>query len=188
VAAGQWQITDLGSSNGVEVNRRSVKSAMLVHGDEIAFGPDVTAVFEQTPASVEEEAAPPADAANRSVPSDETLSIMSGRSSFDPAVTVITVTGRIDGYNYSVFRDHLVRAIDNGERLLIVDFSLCPFCDHAGLAVVLSAKTALDKRRGRLCLVGLNQMLTEGLSMLGLRNMLAIERDEAAGVRRLVTA
>src|SRR6185295_1143010 len=59
VSAGQWQITDLGSSNGVEVNRRSVESAMLVHGDEIAFGPDVTAVFEQAPTGVDEPAPPP---------------------------------------------------------------------------------------------------------------------------------
>jgi len=69
---------------------------------------------------------------------------------------------------------------------VILDFSACEFCDHAGLGVVLSTKTALDRRNGRLCLMGLNQMLTDALSLLGLRGMLAVSPDEAAAVRKIV--
>jgi anti-anti-sigma factor len=186
VAGAQWLVKDLGSRNGIEVNGQSVSSAMLADGDEIAFGPDVTAVFRQPlPAAVAEPRLPAPVAADSSV-SRETLSIGSHPSTWSESVTVVAVSGRIDGYNYPAFRDHLNRVIDNGERLLIVDFSLCPFCDHAGLGVLLSTKAALDKRKGRLCLIGLNQMLSEGLSLLGLRSMLAIELDEAAAVRRLL--
>jgi anti-anti-sigma factor len=69
---------------------------------------------------------------------------------------------------------------------LILDFATCPFCDHAGLGVVLSIKTTLDKRKGRVCLIGLNQMLDDALSLLGLRQMLPVAPDESAAVRRLL--
>jgi len=186
VAGAQWLVKDLGSRNGIEVNGHAVPSAMLADGDEIAFGPDVTAVFRQPLPPAAAESRPPAPVAADSSASRETLSIGSRTSIWSGAVTVVTVTGRIDGYNYPAFRDHLNRVIDSGERLLIVDFSLCPFCDHAGLGVLLSTKAGLDSRKGRLCLIGLNQMLSEGLSLLGLRSMLAIEVDEAAAVRRLL--
>ena len=117
---------------------------------------------------------------------DERVVTSSRRSAWNDAVVVVTISGRIDGYNYTEFRDQLNRVLDNGERLLILDFSSCEFCDHAGLGVVLSTKAALDKRKGRLCLIGLNQMLTDALSLLGLRPMLAVEADEPAAVRRLV--
>jgi anti-anti-sigma factor len=175
LADGRWQIADGGSRNGIAVNGQKVTTAIVNDGDEIAFGPDVLAVFhERTPAH------------RPDTPSDETLVLGHRRSSLDPSVVVVNVMGRVDGYNYAEFRERLNHLIDAGNHLLILDFARCAFCDHVGLSVVLSAKTALDKQRGGLCLVGLDTKMRDGLSLLRLDTLLAVEADEASAVRRLV--
>jgi anti-anti-sigma factor len=171
---GRWQISDGGSRNGIAINGTRQERAVLNDGDEISFGADLTAVFEQQHAAPEE------------APADESLSLSHRPSSFDSAVTVVGIGGRVDGYNYAEFREHLHQLLDAGAHLLILDFSRCGFCDHVGLSVVLSAKTALDKQRGALCLIGVDRKLRDGLSLLRLDTLLAIEADEAAAVRRLV--
>ena len=180
-AGNRWNVSDLASRNGITVNGRFVESADLADGDEIGFGPEVTAVFRQPAAGTD---APPQDPP--SAVRDERVVTGVRRSHWNNAVVVVAISGRIDGYNYADFRDQLGRVLDAGERWVILDFSACEFCDHAGLGVVLSTKTALDRRNGRLCLIGLNQMLTDALSLLGLRGMLAVSPDEAAAVRRIV--
>jgi anti-anti-sigma factor len=99
---------------------------------------------------------------------------------------VVGVNGRVDGYNYAGFREQVNQVIDAGNHLLVIDFEKCVFCDHVGLSVVLSAKTALDKQRGGLCLIGVDARLRDGLSLLRLDNLLSVEPDEAAAVKRLV--
>jgi anti-anti-sigma factor len=173
---GRWQITDGGSRNGIAVNGHKVTTATLEDGDEIAFGPDLTAMFKHRTAArgVETPSA------------DNTLVLAHRRSSINGAVVVVNVNGRVDGYNYTEFREQVNQLIDAGNHLLILDFAHCAFCDHVGLSVVLSAKTALDKQRGGLCLVGVDDKLRDGLSLLRLDTLLAVEPDEAAAVRRLV--
>ena len=108
------------------------------------------------------------------------------RSALHGAVMVIGISGRVDGYNYAEFREQVNQLIDAGNHLLILDFERCVYCDHVGLSVVLSAKTTLDKQRGGLCLIGVDAKLRDGLSLLRLDTLLAVEADEGAAVRRLV--
>jgi len=152
---------------------------VLASGDRITLGPDVTAVFEHSRGPDDPEPAAPDE------PDAEALTVTERRSSLDEAVMIVAVNGRIDGYNYAEFRERLNRLIDAGEYLLALDFSRCAFCDHVGLGVVLNTKTALDKHRGRLCLIGLDDRLREGMALLRLNSLLAIEDDEEAAVRRL---
>lgn len=114
------------------------------------------------------------------------MTVTERRSLIDGAVMVVGIQGRVDGYNYAEFRERLNQLIDAGNHLLILDFARCGFCDHVGLSVVLSTKTALDKQRGGLCLIGINDRLRDGLSLLRLDTLLAVETDEASAVRRLV--
>jgi anti-anti-sigma factor len=174
VADGRWQITDGGSRNGIAVNGRKVESTILTDGDEIAFGPDLTAVFhERRPSSTDTAVG-------------EGLVVTHRRSAVHAAVMVVGISGRVDGYNYTEFREQVNQLIDAGNHLLVLDFERCVFCDHVGLSVVLSAKTALDKQRGGLCLMGVDAKLRDGLALLRLDTLLAVEADEAAAVRRLV--
>jgi anti-anti-sigma factor len=174
LADGRWKISDGGSRNGIAVNGTRVDDAVLKDGDQISFGPDLVAVFHQRRAGSTDTAI------------GEGLVVSHRRSAVHGAVMVVGINGRVDGYNYAEFREQVNQLIDAGNDLLILDFEKCVFCDHVGLSVVLSAKTALDKRRGGLCLVGVDPKLRDGLSLLRLDTLLAVEADEAAAVRRLV--
>lgn len=199
---GGWRVSDQGSRNGIAVNGEKTSGAFVVNGDRIGFGPDVTAVFEQpqrngvTPSwrpAIESAVAqsPPLSTADPlSTPvhdtPDDALRVADHRSALDGGVVVVDVGGRVDGYNYTDFRDRLNQIIDRGDHLLVINFTDCNFCDHVGLSVVVSAKAALDKRRGRLCLMGVDERLGQGLKLLRLDTLFAIERDESAAVRRLL--
>jgi anti-anti-sigma factor len=171
---GRWRISDGGSRNGIAVNGTKVAEAVLSDGDEIAFGPDLSAVFRQRRTSRTDTGA------------GEGLVVSHRRSLLHGAVMVVGISGRVDGYNYAEFRERVNQLIDAGNHWLVLDFEQCVFCDHVGLSVVLSAKTALDKQRGGLCLMGVDARLRDGLSLLRLDTLLAVEADEAAAVRRLV--
>lgn len=173
---GEWQVADAGSRNGLTVNGQVVTTASLRDGDRIGIGPDIDALFERA-AQTRADELPSADGA---------LVLSTRPSSIDGTVLVMCVAGRLDGYNYSEFRDRLNQVIDAGHHRLLLDFAACLFCDHVGLSVVLSAKTALDKQRGALCLIGVDRQLREGLSLLRLDGLLAVEADEPSGVRRLM--
>jgi anti-anti-sigma factor len=186
-ADGQWRVSDRGSRNGIAINGATTPGGVLAVGDRITFGPDVTAVFSQPPG-----APPPAAAESASVvpqpppAASEDLRLTERAAALDDRVVVVSVEGRIDGYNYTEFRDRLHRMIDAGQRLLVLNFAGCVFCDHVGLSVVLSVKTTLDKHRGRLCLIGVSDRMHQGLTLLRLDTLLAIEPDEDAAVARLV--
>jgi anti-anti-sigma factor len=185
LAGGRWEVRDLGSRNGVQVNGSPVEAIAVRDADKITFGPDVSAEF-YTVGRGDPPVQPQPDSVDSSLPADSALELRQQRSTIDQSVVVIRIDGRIDGYNYADFRDRLNQAIDAGERRLILDFSACTFCDHVGLGVVLNAKAALDKRKGGVCLIGVNQMLREGISLLRLNTLLMIEPDEASGVKRLL--
>jgi anti-anti-sigma factor len=182
---GRWQVVDLKSRNGTAVNGQSIEAAIVSSGDEVGFGPDVIAKFRQTfmelPVSAPRPSAEPAPAVTH-----DGLLVVQRRSTVSADVAVVQIRGRVDGYNYAELRDQLTQIVDAGEQFVLLDFSHCSFCDHAGLGVVLSARTVLNKRKGRLCLTGVNQMLREALLLLRIDTLLPVESNEAAAVRRLL--
>src|SRR5262249_20083793 len=80
-------LTDVGSRSGITVNGQAADSADLIDGDEIGFGPEVTAIFQQ-PAGTEKSSAQPLS------PAGERVVTTVRRSAWNDAIVVVGISGR----------------------------------------------------------------------------------------------
>lgn len=171
-ASGGWQVTDLGSRNGTQVNGRGVATCLVRPGDRITFGPDV-----EIEVIIEDEASPAG--------ADEGLLLSFEPSSRDDRAVVVRVRGRVDTYTYVELELELGRTMDTGVRYLLVDMTDCTFCDHMGLRVLVAAQNRLARANGGLRMFGLNQRLKDAMALLRLDAVLQCFPTEVQAARSL---
>lgn len=179
---GTFWLEDLDSSNGTYLNGRPIRAEPIQPGDRIQLGTQVMielCLAAAAPPAADDLAAasaPPlptslvaglagvADASS-SVVSMPTLTLSSRRAASAPKVLVFEAVGRLDGYTYTKLTEALDRAIDRGERYLVLELSAVEFVDHAGLGALVKAMTTLDGLAGQFRLVGLSQRLRETFTL-----------------------
>jgi anti-anti-sigma factor len=54
-------------------------------------------------------------------------------------IVVVTPQERVDAFNAPELRQRLAKLVDDGAHNLVIDLSLVPFLDSAGMAVLVSA-------------------------------------------------
>lgn len=60
---------------------------------------------------------------------------------------VVRAAGEVDAASSAAFRDALVRAVDTGRALVVVDLAQVSFLDSAGLSVVFGVQRELPVER-----------------------------------------
>jgi anti-anti-sigma factor len=193
---GGWQVSDLESRNGVNLNGTPVRTARLAAGDRIALG---NVVLRFSSGSLSKTSVLPAGAAVRRAREGggadesagdgsvaEVLHITEDRAGEDGRVTVLRLAGRVDGYSYSQLRDALSRAADARARLVAVDLAKCTYCDHTGMGVLLNAQTSLAGLGGGLRLFGASPRFRDALTLLHLDPLLKVSAGEEAAVEELL--
>ncbi|MCP4662713.1 MAG: FHA domain-containing protein [bacterium] len=158
-------LTDLDSANGTFVNGLRVKEAPLQDGDEIRFGDVLFRFCLGTPAAPPTRAEAPL--AEPSQPPSTAVAELDIdiRPIGSVPIYLVTIRGRIDGYNYTQMADLLDRSIEEGGRFLIIDLSEVDYVSHTGLGVFVKCLTRLQRLRGDLRLAGLNQRILDAFSL-----------------------
>ena len=172
----RWRLEDVGSRNGVKVNGRLMPepASEIDVGDRIGFGAEIVAVLEL-------DSTPPAVGPARPTP----LEVSTGVSLFHPQVLVVRVSGAVDAQNSGMLRDQVLRAIEGGRRLVIIDFSGCASCDGAGFDVVVGLDVMLRRRAGALYLVGMRSEVKGTYRSRRLDRVLFSRDDEASAAAAL---
>jgi anti-anti-sigma factor len=181
LAEGRWKVLDAGSQNGIEVNGKPVREAVVTFGDRLGFGTEVVAILRATS---QEDVAPPSDDPEPSV--SQGLSVMDSPSHLHPSVTRVQVVGRVDGYSYSHLRAELTRVVDRGSTLLLLDLGACLYCDSNGLGVLVNVSVALRQKGGALCAVALSPQIRDAFRLLRIESVVDVANTEAEGVQRLL--
>lgn len=176
---GVFTLSDLKSANGVAVNGKRLESAVLKSGDEISLGPDVTLEFATGKSEPQ--------AASQLPGPDASLRLTCLRRGSKQEVLIVNVAGRVDGYTYTELKELLTKAIDDGERYLVIDMSATSFLDHSGLGVLVNTRATLAREEGHLRLVGLPQRLKDGLALLRLDQILDLRADLQQALDELLT-
>jgi anti-anti-sigma factor len=172
----RWRLEDAGSRNGVKVNGRLMPEPALEIelGDRVGLGADIVAVLERdaTPNAV-------------GTASPASLGISGGVSVLHPQVFVVRLSGAVEGSESKVLQDYVVRAIEGGHLLVILDFTGCARCDAAGFDVVVGLDVVLRRRAGALYLVGMRNEVKAAYRSRRLDRVLFSRDDEASAAAAL---
>ncbi len=103
-------------------------------------------------------------------------------------VLVVAPSGRIDSTTSDTLDQALSRAVESGERRLLVDFDRVSYISSAGLRVLLVAAKRLRAERGALVLCALGEPVRQVFDLAGFLPLFTIEATRALGVVRCARA
>jgi anti-sigma B factor antagonist len=94
---------------------------------------------------------------------------------------VLSLTGEVDLYTCPELKTELLRVIDEGAKVVVVDLSGTTFIDSTGLAVLIRGAERLRTSDGRLTVVVVDPSLRKIFEVTGLDRIFTIHgsRDEA---------
>lgn len=116
-------------------------------------------------------------------PADEVITVTV--ESDDPTVVVLRVAGEVDMLTTPLLRSALLRQLDQGVRLLVVDLQGVTFLGSSGLGVLVEALKAARRQSAILRLVCTTRAVTRPLDVTGLNQVFELhETVEAATADR----
>jgi anti-sigma B factor antagonist len=89
-------------------------------------------------------------------------------------VAVVQVEGQLIVGNRHELKDHVQRALDAGERRILIDFSRTGYIDSSGLGALVSTSKKIREAGGELRLSGLNEDLRSLFELTKLDTLFAI--------------
>jgi anti-anti-sigma factor len=105
------------------------------------------------------------------------LRLRTSRAPADSRIAVIDVEGAVDGDTCPELEQSLARAVEAGERFLVIDLAGCNRLDHAGLGVLVVACGQLRRMGGELRLCAADPDLADALGLGGDEDVLRIAAD-----------
>ena len=100
-------------------------------------------------------------------------------------VLTVHVSGRIDAGSASEFEETVRTAIEDGDRLVIMDFENLLFISSSGLRVVLMTAKSLRGRDAAFALCSLSGALLDVFRMSGFDKIIAIHPTRADALASL---
>ena len=96
-------------------------------------------------------------------------------------ICIVSLTGRIDSANATVFLTHLNELISAGEKSIVLDFANVLYLTSAAFRALLVATDEAERRAARLALCSLAGQVRELFEMGGLLDVFTIlgSREEA---------
>ncbi len=99
---------------------------------------------------------------------------------------LVTVQGPLSlGTNLKIVDTQLQQLIEEGVVKLVLDLTACPYCDSAGLGVLVHAYGLLDAKGGKIRLCGVSERVAALLKMTHTGDMLPCDADSAASIAAL---
>jgi anti-sigma B factor antagonist len=100
-------------------------------------------------------------------------------------VLIVTVDGQLVVTNRQEFKQAILDAVEQGARLVVVDFTNSGYIDSSGLGALVSLSRRLREAGGDLRLVGLNDDLRTLFELTRLDALFPLyaTRSEALGAR-----
>lgn len=120
---------------------------------------------------------PPAPVAKRRSPADRLRIAVTHPGT---TLTLCAVAGDVDAYTAGIFARRLAAALDGAAPLVVVDLSKVAFFGSAGLRVLLTARTDLERAGRAFCLVTGAGCVDRLLAVAGVEPPLATVADLAA--------
>ncbi len=89
--------------------------------------------------------------------------------------TLLRVAGRMDAVTAPEFEEKCLTVINEGEKMLVIDFSELDYISSAGLRSILIATKKILSKNGSMIFCNLTGMVEEVFQISGLANMFTIK-------------
>ncbi len=100
-------------------------------------------------------------------------------------VTIVDVNGELTVANRGELKERVLRRLDEGDEVFLIDFSKTGYIDSAGLGVLVSLSKRIREENGRLRLVALNQDLRTLFELTKLDTLFQISDTRSAALAEL---
>ena len=96
---------------------------------------------------------------------------------------IVAVRGPLSlGTNLKIVDTQVQQLIEEGVVKLVLDLTECPYCDSAGLGVMVHAYGLLDAKGGKIRLCGVSDRVAALLKMTHTEALLPCDADSAASI------
>jgi anti-anti-sigma factor len=104
----------------------------------------------------------------------------------NPTTAVVAIDGPLTlGTGLKMVDTQVQQLIADGVDRLVLDLSLCSYCDSAGLGFLVNAYRLVEERGGALRLCGVGARVTTLLKLTRTDNILPCDADRAASLEKL---
>lgn len=100
-------------------------------------------------------------------------------------VTVVDVDGELTVANRGELKERVLRRLEDGDDVFVIDFSKTGYIDSSGLGVLVSLSKRIREENGRLRLAGLNQDLRTLFELTKLDTLFQISDSRSAALSEL---
>ncbi len=83
-------------------------------------------------------------------------------------------------------KSELVTIVENGEKNILVDLSICTFCDPSGMSALLLGKRICDGVNGNFILYGLTPGIVKMMDLIGFESLMKIAANREGAEALLV--
>ena len=103
----------------------------------------------------------------------------------DDKTLLLTPKGRLDSQSADAFQASILRHIDNGEKSILLDFSMVDYMSSAGLRALLIAARQQKDNGGQLVICSMKEEVLEVVRVSGLDSIIAIYAEEETALEKL---
>lgn len=100
-------------------------------------------------------------------------------------VLAVRLSGRLDATTSKSVEDHLVRQIDAGERVFVVDLAHLDYISSIGLRVFMMAAKRLKVLQGRIVVCSMQPPIRQVFEVSGFTTFLPTYADRDAAIKGL---
>ncbi len=102
-------------------------------------------------------------------------------------VTILEIIGEIDLYNSQEIRHVLQDLASKADARVLMNLARVNFIDSSGIGSLIAGATALQKAKGRLCLVNLQSPVKRVLEITAVNTFFEIHDAEASALASLAS-
>jgi anti-sigma B factor antagonist len=107
------------------------------------------------------------------------------RTRTQEGIPVIQLSGEVDAYTCSRFRDAMIDAIEQGHPSIVVSMTDVEYIDSSGLGTLVGGLKRSSEKGGRIAVVCNSSQIRKVFEITGLEKVFPLFEDETEAAREL---
>ena len=103
-------------------------------------------------------------------------------------IPIIELSGEVDAYTCSAFRDAMIEVIEQGHPNIVVSMANVEYIDSSGLGTLVGGLKRASEHNGKIAIVCSSHQIRKVFEITGLEKVFPVFDDESQAAEALATA